>query len=89
MTFVHVAKQGYGAVTFNDALADVFERDTLTVSWADPTHNDGEPAMVFQPGTWRTATVYDDRNNVLADFIGSQYQRELDAAFIAAKGRAS
>lgn len=89
MSYVRVQKQQYGSVTFGNAVADVFDTDTLTVSWADPSHNDGEPAMVFKPGMWRDATVYDDRDNVLASFISSDEQRAQDAAFTAAKGRAS
>ncbi len=72
MTYVHVERTRHGSDQFSGAVADVFTKDTLTVT----SERTGEELMVFAPGTWRDAVVTDDNDHPLAWFMSSQAQAE-------------
>lgn len=43
-----------GTASFARCVADVFTKDTLTITGVD----DEQPIAVFQPGEWRAAATY-------------------------------
>lgn len=74
-----------GSVTFPGADADVFERDTLTISYQDAgmAEQFGD-WQVFAPGSWLDATAFDDANDLPRyHFMGEARRRECEA--VAAK----
>lgn len=69
---VTVERQNGTKDEWDDACADVFGADELTVSYLDPVLDEASgPARVFPAGTWTHATVRDGRGNVLAQFVAS------------------
>lgn len=77
MSYVIVERPG-GRSVFAQADADVFTRDTLTISChAVESLN---PWQTFQPGTWLSATAFDDVNDLpLYSFQSVQRQAEIAA----------
>lgn len=79
MSYVIVERPG-GRSTFMQADADVFTRDTLTISHNDPSFDRRGPWQTFKPGSWLSATAFDAVNDLpLYSFQSVQRQREIDA----------
>jgi len=69
-SYVTVERMPFGTTQFSDCALDVFDPETLTV-----TRNDTEATVQeFQPGTWRTATVFDRRGHPISHFISQAEQ---------------
>lgn len=63
--YVHVVNR-IGESFFPRCTMDLFERDRLTITSLD---DPSAPPRVFEPGTWREATAFDARHDLLYSFI--------------------
>ena len=79
MSYVVVDRPS-GRTIFQQAEADVFQRDTLTISH----EHSGEEWETLKPGTWLSATVFDSVNDLPRyGFESVKRQAQIDA--VAAK----
>ncbi len=79
LTSVVVETLPHGSYTFAQAVADVFDAETVTVSCTEAAYDTRYgPLRIFAPGSWAFATTYDAQGNVLTSFI-SQAARDAAA----------
>ncbi len=89
LTSVMVETLPHGSSTFAQAVADVFDAETVTVSCTDQDYDQKYgPLRVFSPGSWAFATTFDAQGHPLTSFISQagkdrqQAEAARDAAII-------
>lgn len=79
MTYVLVDRLPFGLSSYSECVADVFERDTLTITCPD---QDDRIVKTFAPGTWQAATVIEvPSNHPLYGFVSAHASIGQRAAF--------